>query len=91
MEISAIEINLLTKRISEAIAGYFLSGIYSMETGALLRFNHASKPEKLVALSSFAPWLTTKNLSIPQATKFVVRSPKSDRAKRDYFIMPSGE
>ncbi|HVB12078.1 MAG TPA: NFACT RNA binding domain-containing protein [Nitrososphaerales archaeon] len=63
----------MTKRISGAIEGYFLSGAYSMEDGALLRFNHASKPEKLVALSSFAPWITTKNLSLPEATKSVSR------------------
>jgi predicted ribosome quality control (RQC) complex YloA/Tae2 family protein len=73
MEISAIEISLLTARISAQISGYFLSGVYSMEVGALLRFNHASKPEKLVALASFAPWMTSKNLSISQATKFVLR------------------
>ncbi len=73
MEISAIEISLLTKRISAQISGYFLSSVYSMEDGALLRFNHATKPEKLVALSSFAPWMTTKNLSISQVTKFVSR------------------
>lgn len=73
MEISAIEINLLTTRVSAQISGYFLSGVYSMEDGSLLRFNHATKPEKLVALASFAPWMTTKNLSMPQATKFVSR------------------
>ncbi|MDG6995904.1 MAG: NFACT family protein [Nitrososphaerota archaeon] len=71
MEISAIEINILCKRVSEAISGYFLSSVYSMEDGILLRLNHATKPEKLVAVSSFAVWITTKNLSIPQATKFV--------------------
>ena len=73
MEISAIEISLLTRRISAQISGYFLSSVYSMEDGALFRFNHATKPEKLVALSSFAPWMTTKNLSISQSTKFVSR------------------
>ena len=44
-----------------------------MEEGALIRVNHSTKPEKLLAVSSFAAWLTTKNLSIPQATKFVSR------------------
>lgn len=73
MEISAIEIQLLCQRISESISGYFLSGIYSIESGILLRFDHATRPEKLVAISSFAPWITTKNLSEPQASKFVSR------------------
>ena len=73
MEISALEINLLTSRISRAIADYFVSGVYSIEGGVLLRFNHATMPEKIVAVSSFAAWLTTKNLSLPQATKFVSR------------------
>jgi predicted ribosome quality control (RQC) complex YloA/Tae2 family protein len=73
MEISAIEINTLCNKISETIPDYFLSGIYSMEQGILLRINHASKPEKLIAVSSFAAWLTTKNLSVPMATKFVGR------------------
>lgn len=68
-----MEINLLCDQISEAIPEYFLSGIYSMEEGILLRLNHSSRPEKLVAVSSFANWLTTKNLSIPQATKFASR------------------
>ncbi|MDG6924020.1 MAG: NFACT family protein, partial [Nitrososphaerota archaeon] len=45
--------------------------VYSMEDGILLRLNHATKPEKLVAVSSFAVWITTKNLSLPQATMFV--------------------
>ncbi len=39
----------------------------------MFRLNHSSKPERLIAASSFAAWLTTKNLSIPQATKFVSR------------------
>ena len=73
MEISAIEIHLLCKKISESVSDYFVSGIYSMEQGAMIRLNHSSKPEKLVAISSFANWITTKNLSIPQATKFVSR------------------
>jgi predicted ribosome quality control (RQC) complex YloA/Tae2 family protein len=71
MEISAIEINLLCDRISDSVQGYFVSGIYSMEGGVLLRLNHADKPERLVAISSFASWITTKNLSVPQATKWV--------------------
>lgn len=73
MEISSIEINLLIGRISEALQGYFLSGVYSIDGGAMLRFNHAEKPERLVAVSQFAPWLTTKNLSLPTASKFVGR------------------
>jgi predicted ribosome quality control (RQC) complex YloA/Tae2 family protein len=73
MEISAIEIHLLCKKISQSISDYFVSGIYSIEEGMLLRVNHATKPEKLIAVSSFATWITTKNLSIPQATKFVSR------------------
>ncbi len=73
MEISAIEINLLTKKVATTISGYFLSGIYSIEGGVLLRFDHSTKPEKLVAVSSFAPWITTKNLSLPQASKFASR------------------
>lgn len=82
MEISALEINLLTGRISRAIADYFVSGVYSIEGGVLLRFNHATMPEKLVAVSSFAAWLTTKNLSLPQATKFVSRlRDRIERAK----------
>ncbi len=73
MEISAIEIHLLCKKISESVSDYFVSGIYSMEQGAMIRLNHSSKPEKLVAISSFANWITTKNLTISQATKFVSR------------------
>lgn len=73
MEISAIEILLLSKKISESIDDYFVSGIYSMEGGALFRINHSTKPEKLIAVSSFANWITTKNLSTPQASKFVSR------------------
>ena len=73
MEISATEIQLLCQRISESISGFFLSGVYSMESGILLRFGHSSKPERLVAVSSFAPWITTKNLSAPQSSKFVSR------------------
>lgn len=68
-----MEISLLTERISEALHGYFLSGVYSIEGGALLRFNHSEKPERLVAISPFAPWLTNKNLSLPIATKFIGR------------------
>ena len=73
MEISAIEIHLLCEKISQSISDYFVSGIYSMEEGVLLRVNHSTKPEKLIAISSFAAWLTTKNLSITQATNFASR------------------
>lgn len=44
-----------------------------MNDGILLRFNHEIKPEKVVALASFAPWITKKNFSTPQASKFVSR------------------
>ncbi len=73
MEISAIEIHLLCTRVSESITDYFVSGIYSMEEGALFRINHSTRPERLIAVSSFASWITTKNLSIAQATDFVSR------------------
>jgi predicted ribosome quality control (RQC) complex YloA/Tae2 family protein len=80
LEISSLEISLLTKKISDSLAGYFVSGVYSIEGGVLIRLNHATKPEKLVAISSFAPWITTKNLSLPQSTKFV--SQIRDRIER---------
>jgi predicted ribosome quality control (RQC) complex YloA/Tae2 family protein len=73
MEISAIEIQILCQRVSEVVSEYFVSGLYSMETGVLFRLNHSTRPEKLVAVSSFANWITSKNLSIPTATKFVSR------------------
>lgn len=73
MEISALEIRLLLDRISVQISGYFLSGVYSVNDGVLFRLNHETKPEKLVVLSSFAPWITTKNISLPRATPFLVR------------------
>lgn len=84
MELSSIEISLLSQRIAEALQGYFLSGIYSIEGGVLLRFNHQEKSERLVALSSFAPWLTTKNLSQPVASKFVGRI--RDRIERTTLL-----
>jgi predicted ribosome quality control (RQC) complex YloA/Tae2 family protein len=34
---------------------------------------HETKEEKLIAVSSFAPWITTKNLSLDQAEPFVTR------------------
>jgi len=71
MEISAIEIHLLCDKVSKSIDDYFVSGIYSMEDGALFRVNHSTKSERLIAVSSFATWITTKNLSIAQATSFV--------------------
>jgi predicted ribosome quality control (RQC) complex YloA/Tae2 family protein len=79
MEISGIEINLLCKKISESTSDYFVSGIYSMEEGALLRVNHSTRPERLIAVSSFAGWITTKNLSVSQATKFVSRIRELER------------
>ena len=87
MEISAIEIQLLCQKISESTSGYFLGGIYSIESGILLRLAHSNKPEKLVAISSFAPWITTKNLSVPQASKFVSRL----RDKIERFVLVSVE
>jgi predicted ribosome quality control (RQC) complex YloA/Tae2 family protein len=84
MEISSLEIGLLTKRISAAIAGYFVSTVYSIDGGVLIRFNHATMPEKLVAVSSFATWLTTKNLSLPEATKFTTRL--RDRIERSKVV-----
>ena len=71
MEISAIEINILCKKVAASINGYFLSSLYSMEDGVLMRLNHATKPEKLVAISSFAIWITTKNLAVAEASRFV--------------------
>ncbi|MHB8566580.1 MAG: NFACT RNA binding domain-containing protein [Nitrososphaerales archaeon] len=73
MEISASELDLLCKRISVSVEGFSLSGVYSIENGILLRLRHSTKPEKLIALSSFAAWLTTKNLALPEASSFASR------------------
>lgn len=73
MEISADEINLLSKRISNSTIDYTVSGVYSIENGLLLRLRHSTKPEKLIAIASFSMWLTTKNLALPEATSFVTR------------------
>lgn len=73
MEISADEINLLSKRISNSTVDYTVSGVYSIENGLLLRLRHSTKPEKLIAIASFSMWLTTKNLALPEATPFVTR------------------
>jgi predicted ribosome quality control (RQC) complex YloA/Tae2 family protein len=70
MEISATEIDVLCRRIDSIISGYTLSSVYSIEGGALLRLRHESKKEILIAISSFATWLTTKNLTLPQADSF---------------------
>ncbi|MCL5068830.1 MAG: NFACT RNA binding domain-containing protein, partial [Thaumarchaeota archaeon] len=42
-----------------------------MEDGVLMRLNHATRPEKLVAITSFAIWITTKNLAVGEASRFV--------------------
>lgn len=73
LEISASEINLLCRRISSSIDGYSVSSIYSIQGGILLRLRHETKEERLIAISSFAPWITTKNLSLEHAEPFVVR------------------
>jgi predicted ribosome quality control (RQC) complex YloA/Tae2 family protein len=73
MEISALELGLLCNKISESVAGYHVSGIYSMEEGALLRLGHESKQEQLIAISSFGTWITNKNFSLPSADLFVSR------------------
>lgn len=71
MEISASEIRLLCKRISSSIEGYTVSSVYSIEEGILLRLRHEIKEEKLIAISSFATWVTNKNLSLELADSFV--------------------
>lgn len=73
MEISASEIDILSKRINDAVSGYTLSGAYSIEGGVLLRLRHETKQELLIAVASFATWITTKNLTLPQAEPFVSR------------------
>src|SRR5579875_937988 len=75
MEISASEINLLCRRISSSLpkGEYSISSIYSIEGGLLLRLRHTTLPEKLVAISAFASWITTKNLALPEASHFVSR------------------
>lgn len=74
MEISATEIKVLCNRINSSIEGYSVSGVYSMEEGMLLRLRHESKVEQLIAISSFATWLTKKNLSLAEAEPFVTRT-----------------
>ena len=71
MEISASEIRLLCKRIASSIEGYSVSSVYSIEEGILLRLRHETNEERLIAVSSFATWLTKKNLSLEQADSFV--------------------
>jgi predicted ribosome quality control (RQC) complex YloA/Tae2 family protein len=71
MEISASEIRLLCRRISSSIEGYTVSSVYSIEEGILLRLRHEIKEEKLIAVSSFATWITTKNISLQQADSSV--------------------
>jgi predicted ribosome quality control (RQC) complex YloA/Tae2 family protein len=71
MEISASEIRLLCNKISASIEGYSVSSVYSIEEGILLRLRHELKEEKFVAISSFATWQTTKNVSLEQADSFV--------------------
>ncbi len=73
MEISALEIEILCRRVQNLIGGYHLSGIYSMEEGILLRLNHETKAELMIAISSFATWITSKNLSLPQSSFFVLK------------------
>ncbi len=73
MEISAIEIKLLCSKINSSINNYSVSSVYSMEGGMLLRLRHSTKVEQFIAISSFATWLTRKNLSLPAADSFVSR------------------
>ncbi|MGI0081058.1 MAG: NFACT family protein, partial [Nitrososphaerales archaeon] len=73
MEISASEIDILARRINDLVSGYSLSGAYSMEGGLLFRLRHETKQELLIAVSSFASWITTKNLTLPRAESFVSR------------------
>src|SRR5487761_991994 len=71
MEISASEIDVLSRRVNDSVSGYSLSTLYSIEGGILLRLHHGTKQELLIAISSFASWVTTKNLSLPQSEPFV--------------------
>jgi predicted ribosome quality control (RQC) complex YloA/Tae2 family protein len=85
MEISASEINLLCKRITPLTDGYSVSSVYSIRGGLLLRMRHETKEEKLIAVASFAPWITTKNLSLDQAEPFVTRT--REKIERCRLIM----
>jgi predicted ribosome quality control (RQC) complex YloA/Tae2 family protein len=73
MEISATEIKILCNRINSLIEGYSVSSVYSIEGGILLRLRHETKPEQLIAISSFAAWNTKKNLALPEAESFIGR------------------
>ncbi len=73
MEISATEIDLLCREISAATIDYSVSGVYSIENGLLLRLRHSSKQEILVAIASFATWLTSKNLALSEVSPFASR------------------
>jgi predicted ribosome quality control (RQC) complex YloA/Tae2 family protein len=73
LEISSLEIDLLCRKIDSAIGDFTLSAVYQIERGILLRLHHATKQEILIAVSSFATWLTTKNLSLPSVEPFVSR------------------
>src|SRR5579862_3462277 len=73
MEVSETEIQLLCRKINLGIDGYSVSGVYSIKGGLLLRLRHETKIEQLVAISSFAPWLTKKNLMLAEAEPFVSR------------------
>jgi predicted ribosome quality control (RQC) complex YloA/Tae2 family protein len=70
MEISASEISLLCERISSSIEDYTISSVYSIEGGILLRLRHETKEERLIAISTFATWITSKNISLEQADTF---------------------
>ncbi len=92
MEISATEIDILCRRINETVSGYSLSGLYSIDGGVLLRLRHETRQELLIAISSFATWLTSKNLALPQAEPFVtdVRE-KIERSRLTNVAQAGGE
>ena len=86
MEISATEINLLCRRISSSLPSgeYSISSIYSIEGGLLLRLRHPTLPEKMIAVSDSATWITTKNLALPEASHFI--SSIRDKVERQALV-----
>lgn len=93
MEISGIELEHITAKLNNTLAGYYVNNVYLINpNAALIRFHHSEKPDAQLVLSiSKGIWLTRYDL--PRTSGGIASKIRKEipRSKIQKVTQPKGE
>ncbi len=93
MEISGIELEHITAKLNNTLAGYYVNNVYLINpNAALIRFHHSEKPDAQLVLSiSKGIWLTRYDL--PRTSGGIASKIRKEipRSKIQKITQPKGE